>query len=291
MRFALATTDRHLPALEALLEAGWRPVKLYSAPQDGVTDRIDGLAAMALRLGVPLHLGRIDDSELDGLSERGCEILITSIYRWRIPAWEGRLPYAINLHPSPLPLGRGPYPQVRAILEAHPRWGVTAHKIAPEFDAGDILDSETFELAADESHETLNLRLSMATRRLMERILTKGVGPLWLRAKPQGDGEYWPRWSDADRALNFDAPVADILRRVRAFGLLETMAQPLGQSRVFVRQAHGWVEPHGHAPGTLVHHSRTNWVVAAADGYVALMGWSPVSAGLIRTMELGRLVS
>lgn len=290
MRFALATTDRCLPMLETLLEVGWRPIKFYSAPQDGVTDRIDGLAAMALRLGVPLHLGRIDERELADLSARGCEILITSIYRWRIPPWERHLSYAVNFHPSPLPLGRGPYPQVRAILDGYSNWGVTAHKIAPEFDAGDILGTETFNLAPDECHETLNLRLSMATRRLLERMVAEGIEQLWAAAKPQVDGVTWPRWSDADRTLDFDAPVADILRRVRAFGSLETMAQPRGQSRVFVRQAHGWIEPHDHAPGAIVHHSRTNWVVAAADGYVALMGWSPVSAGLVRTMELGRLV-
>ena len=81
--------------------------------------------------------------------------------------------------------------------------------------------------------------------------------------------------NDADRTLDFRKDVAEVLRRVRAFGAIETIAR-LGQSRVFVAAADGWQEVHGHAPGTVVHRYRRHVVVAARDGYVQLTRWSPV---------------
>jgi methionyl-tRNA formyltransferase len=52
----------------------------------------------------------------------------------------------INGHPSPLPLYRGSDGLPRAILQQLPRWGITWHYIEENYDAGNILIQEFFEL-------------------------------------------------------------------------------------------------------------------------------------------------
>jgi methionyl-tRNA formyltransferase len=80
--------------------------------------------------------------------------------------------------------------------------------------------------------------------------------------------------------------VEDVLRTVRAFGSIETLAT-VGGRRLYVWQASGWTEAHGHGPGSLVHKHRRYLVVAVRDGFVLLTGWSslaPESSG----REVGR---
>ncbi len=92
----------------------------------------------------------------------------------------------------------------------------------------------------------------MAAQRIAAGPLARTLPDLWRGATPQGAGSYWPRVTDADRTLDFRAEVEAILRRVRAFGTIETLAR-VGDTRVFVAQAEGWREAHRHTPGTIVH--------------------------------------
>ncbi len=200
--------------------------------------------------------------------------------------WRGRANYALNLHPSPLPIGRGPYPLFRAVLDGYETWGVTAHVLAENgFDTGDILAQEIFAIGAGESHETLLAKCQMAARRLAAGPLARDLPNRWKRAEPQGDGSYWARATDADRTLDFRQDVEAILRRVRAFGTVETIAR-IGDMRAFIAQADGWVEAHGHIPGTVVHRHRRHLVVAARNGYIQILRWSPASQ--VEAAQIGR---
>ena len=278
MRFALCAADRHRGVLEAFIRAGWTPVKLFSTPTDERTDFNRALVGRAIGLGLPIQLSPLTRDDYDDLARRKCDALVVAGYDWRLPDWRAHLKYALNFHPSPLPEGRGPYPVVRALLEQRPTWGVTCHQVEREFDAGAVIACTTFPLAADESHESIDLKVQVAIDRLAGTV-ARDLDRLWADATPQGGGaSYWKRWTDAERTLDFTQPVADVLRRVRAFGLLETMATIEG-NRIHVRRAVGWVEAHDARPGSVVHVGvPRSLVVAAADGYVGLAEWSTVAA-------------
>jgi methionyl-tRNA formyltransferase len=267
MQFAITATDPYLCVFETFVNAGWRPVKLFTTLHHN-----KAVVEYAQRLGLDVQFSRMNENDLKDLALRGCEALVVASYDWRIGDWRPYLKYAVNFHPSPLPEGRGPYPQVQAILENRPAWGVTCHKVAPEFDAGDILDQELFPLYAQECHESINLRVQMAGRTLAERV-AHNFARLWHSAQAQGEGSYFRLWNNEDRTLNFNAGVHDILRRVRAFGLIETMAT-VNEKTFYVRRAIGWVEPHAHLPGALVHRDQLMLVVAALDGYIGIIEWS-----------------
>lgn len=275
MRFAFAGIDFLSDVFDGLVLSGWEPIKLFTRPCDRIYDYNDLVVAAARRHRIPIQLSRLTEADLADLAEHDCEVLAVAGYPWRVPAWETHLPYAFNVHPSPLPVGRGPYPLFRAIHEGFERWGVSAHRLAPEFDAGPILAQKAFAVSPLETHDSLLAKCQMAGRRL-GTTLARDLPTLWRRAEPQEEGSYWRRVTDADRTLDWTGPVEAVLRTVRAFGVIETIAR-IGTTRMFVRAASGWTEPHRHAPGTLVHAHHRHLVVAVRDGFVQLTDWSPLS--------------
>lgn len=287
MKFAFAGIDFLGGVFEGLVEAGWKPVKLFTRPCDGVYDHNDVLVARARSLRLPIQLSRIRERDIEALqAEHGKDwALVVTGYPWLVKGWRGRAAYGLNIHPSPLPTGRGPYPLFRAVLDRYETWGVTAHVLADGFDTGDILAQEIFGLDQAESHETVLAKCQMVARRLASGPIGKDLPALWRRAEPQGDGSYWPRATDTDRTLDFRQDVGSILRRVRAFGTVETIAR-LGDARVYVAAAEGWRERHPHPPGAVVHRHRRHVVIAALDGYVQITRWSPVP--LAEAAQVGR---
>lgn len=272
MRFAFAGIDFLGDAFFTLIASGWRPVKLFTRPCDGIYDFNDATVARARALRVPVQSARIRAADLAELKSLECDALVIAGYPWLVTGWEEHLPFAVNFHPSPLPEGRGPYPLFQAILEERREWGMSLHALAPAFDTGPVLAQDRFALSPDETHDTLLARCQMAVKRLSAR-LADGLPDLWERAAPQGPGSYWPRVTERQRTLDWSGGVADVLRTVRAFGSIETIAT-VGGRRLFVWSATGWTEPHRFTPGTLAHKHRRHLVVAVRDGFVQITGWS-----------------
>lgn len=282
MRFAYAGIDMLGTAFETLIAAGWTPVKLFTRPCDGVVDFNDRVVATANRFRTPVQLSRLMPQDCEALAREGVECLVVAGYPWLVTGWQGLIPYAFNLHPSPLPEGRGPYPLMRALLEDRRSWGVTAHVLAPGFDTGAIVAQERFDLDAHETHDTLLTRCQFAAAALARR-LSQELPRAWTQAVPQGEGSYWERTTDAERSLDWRGGVERVLRTVRAFGSLETIAR-FGDSQVFVQAASGWREAHAHPPGTLVLAYQRHLTIAASDGYVTLTAWSTLSRQQARAL-------
>jgi methionyl-tRNA formyltransferase len=277
MRCAVAATDRYIGVLHAFVNAGWEPIKLFTTPVDDRLHKNKAVIDWAQKRKLGVQLSPLDQTDLRHLQDAGCDALVVASYSWRIPEWRSELKYAINFHPSPLPEGRGPDPTVRAILEDRRSWAVTCHKIEHAFDAGDILDRETFALASEDDREILDFKIQMAACRLADRV-ARGLPELWDRALPQAQGSYWHHPTAAERALNFSDNVAENLRRVRAFGAIECTAV-INKIAVFVKSVVGWTESHQHAPGTVVYENSLRFVIAVKDGYIAILEWSLLAPG------------
>jgi methionyl-tRNA formyltransferase len=271
MRFAITATDRYLGVFEALVGAGWHPLKLFTTPVDDRLFHNKATIDYARRLNIPIQLSPIGERDFEELARLGCEVLAVASYNHRIGDWSPYLGYAVNFHPSPLPLGRGPYPIVKAIRDRYSSWGVTCHKLSPEFDAGDILACERFALGDAECHDSLDLKIQMAAKKLASHVASRFVG-LWSSAQPQRGGCYWKFWTDDEQTINPRDSVADILLQSRAFGGHETFLHLKG-FKLRVRRLVGWTENHPHAPGTPVHNCNDTVVVAVRDGYIALTDW------------------
>ncbi|QEL55575.1 methionyl-tRNA formyltransferase [Chromobacterium paludis] len=280
MRFAITLSDRCKPVLDVFVKAGWEPLKVFCTPVDHRMHHHKASVAFAEQHKLPLQLSPMRERDLAELADMGCEALLLGSYNWRVPDWRPYLKYAVNFHPSPLPLARGPYPQVRALLEGRKEWGVTCHKVGPEFDTGDILDQEKFPLGEMDSHQVLDIKLQLALHRLCHRVAGQ-FERLWAEARPQGEGgSYWPLWSDQDRMLDFRRSTSDLLRQIRAFGDFECVAT-LNQVTLFVHRAEGWTEAHAFQPGSLIYSQAEQLLVATADGMLLISEWSVHTPGAV----------
>ncbi len=269
MRFSIATADRYKNVFEAFVGAGWEPVKLFTVPVKNEFSNNRAVISYAETHNAPIQISRITERDLIELHKRGCDALVVASYDWKVPDWSPYLRYAVNFHPSPLPYGRGPYPVVRAILEEWDHWAVTCHRLSPLFDRGHVLATQEFVLSKNECHESLDLKIQMAAKKLAVRTAGQFVH-LWENATPQENGSYWPKPTMADRIIDFQKPVDRILRQIRAFGRAETFAK-IADTWFVVKGAIGWVEVHQEPPGKLVHVFNRSSVVAALDGYVGLI--------------------
>jgi len=283
MRFAITGNDRTLGVFEAFVSAGWKPLKLFTVPAGNVHDSNIAAAAFAEHHHAAIQMSRMTDLDILELQEQGCEALVVASYNWRIENWQRYLKYAVNFHPSPLPIGRGPDPLPRAIQENLGSWGVTCHRLAPEIDAGDILAMEEFPLQPDECHESLTLKVQMASKQLASRVARQFI-ELWDNATPQGEGSYWPRSKFLDRCVKFDNKVETITRHIRSFGDIESYVN-INNAWISVKRTSGWNEQHDKKPGTVVHIYGRTLVIAVQDGYIALLEWDSVHQDIMKVLR------
>jgi methionyl-tRNA formyltransferase len=272
--FAIAAVDRHLGVFQAFLSKGWRPIKLFTPCATDIQSAFTNKSTltMAQQLGLPVQHTPIRAEDLEELQQAQCDLLVLASYAYRLPAWEAYLPYAINFHPSPLPIGRGPYPLIEAIQQGFRQWGVTCHKVSAEFDQGDVLAQKAFSMSPECGHDVLDLQAQIAAKELALKVAEE-LETLWCQAQVQREGCYFPLWDASESKLDFSSPLAVLLRQVLQFGAVGCQAL-LNQKSLTIRRASGWLEKHAVAPGTVVHTYHTSIVVACRDGFMSITDWT-----------------
>ncbi|HEY7293734.1 MAG TPA: formyltransferase family protein [Dehalococcoidia bacterium] len=90
------------------------------------------------------------------IRELAPDLVISFTFPYRVPPEVVAIPKygAVNLHPAPLPLYRGPNP-LRSVYDGHPLLGSTLHWTAAEYDTGNVLAQTTCPLPEDRSSESL----------------------------------------------------------------------------------------------------------------------------------------
>ena len=175
----------------------------------------------AVQLGLPLFQpASLDEGFLQEL--KGCEPdLLVSVAFGRIfkrNLLELFPSGGVNLHPSLLPLYRGPSPLTAAILGGDDKTGITVQKLALKMDSGDILLQKEFPLTGRET-----------TGSLMEYVAPIGAEMLVDAVRRLEDGTAQPVAQDETRAtycgivkkkdgrIDWSAPAAAIDRAIRAY--------------------------------------------------------------------------
>lgn len=269
MRIAFCGYDFFSETLEALVQAGHDVVAIFSELTDDQYNFNAEVTAISAELNVPIYYGRITAENIQYLAEKGCDVLISGAYSYKIPSLEGTGIKGINVHPTHLPEGRGPWPLPWLILKEKETTALTAHKLVDEMDAGDILAQKEILLQQGETIDTLSAKLKMQAPDLVLDVLDD-LENVWEKAVAQGEGEYWEMPSEKDYTLNPKSSVKEIDKTIRAFGKFETEVTLNNDVMYDVTHAKVWQEKHDFSCGDVVHQSPSELVFAAADGFVCL---------------------
>lgn len=271
MKFAYCGYDFFSHILEDMLKEH-ELLELFAPKVDNEYDFNTKVISLAEEAGARTSHNPITSDDLERLKDAGCDLLVSAAYPHKIPKEISLIRYGINIHPTLLPEGKGPWPLPWIILKEKQCSGVTIHKIAEEFDSGDTLVQKNFLLSPEENLDSLSIKTQMEARTMMRELL-QDIDGLWSTATPQEGGSFWPMPERKDRTINWGSGVSEIDRMIRAFGSFVSFATVEGVGDIEITDATVWKETHAESPGALVHEQHKELVIAASDGFVCIRRW------------------
>ncbi|MEV7098626.1 hydrogenase maturation protein [Amycolatopsis sp. NPDC051045] len=199
------------------------------------------------------------------------ELIICPFLRHRVPETVWRRHRTIIIHPGP-PGDRGPSALDWAIMDAEPRWGVTALQATGDMDAGPIWGSRLFRMPADPPRKSTlyNTQVADAAMSLIGEVVhkaeTRGFTPQSLdRHRPGATVRSRPPVRQADRRFSWNEPTPHILRRIRAADGRPGVHTTLAGAPVAVYDAHPGTASPGE-PGTIAGRRHGAVLVRTGDG-------------------------
>ncbi|MDR1866719.1 MAG: methionyl-tRNA formyltransferase [Treponema sp.] len=135
------------------------------------------------------------------------------------PKFLALFPYGgINIHPSLLPLYRGPTPIQQTILNRDSIAGITIQKIALEVDAGDILYQQTIPLSGRETTACLSETVAQSAAAVLPSVI-QGIESASLNGTVQDSHavSYCTLLKKEDGLINWTDDALTIDARIRAF--------------------------------------------------------------------------
>lgn len=149
----------------------------------------------------------------------------------------------LNIHPSLLPLYRGPSPLQTAILNGDRESGVTIMQVDPEMDHGPIIAQSKIALADNYDYLSLEKKLAKLGAQLFTQII-----PDWLAGKitavqqDHDQASYTRKFLKTDGAINLADPGLANYRKYLALtpwpGVFTELKRGAQVWRVIIKQAH-----------------------------------------------------
>lgn len=122
----------------------------------------------------------------------------------------------VNIHPSLLPLYRGPSPIRTAIYNGDKKSGVCLMQVTSEMDAGDIYECREFDIDINDTNETVENRVSQIS---IDMLLPFLDNPESYNAVPQdGVPTFTKKWTGNDEIIDWSRGNMAVHNQVRALG-------------------------------------------------------------------------
>ena len=271
VRFAwIGFHEEGIEALDALLEAG-APIKAVLTLRPDLAAKRSGGAdyfPVCGKHGVPLHY--ISDVNNDDAKKILADVNadVVFVIGWHQIVRPDALRLArvgmIGAHASLLPHNRGSAPINWAIINGEKETGNSLIWLAPDVDAGDIIDQMAFPIEDDDTCASLYKKVARTNRDMLVRVLPKLM-----------NGE-----RPGTKQVHTDEPV--LRRRRPADGLID-WSQPAQRVYDFVRAL---TRPY---PGAFTHLDGKKWFIwRAAKAPTRSEGCRP--GEIIRVQQQGLLV-
>lgn len=220
------TSDFSRIILDGLLAEGYTPnlvVTTLGKPQGrGLKAVPTPVAKLSTDKSLPLlEVSSLKDVQIQQeLKEKKTEVAILAAFGKIIPKIILDLyPLGIvNVHPSLLPLYRGPSPIQSALKDGQTRTGVTLIKLDDEVDHGPIIAKNSLDVNEDDTTVTLSEKLSkLAIEELIELLPKYLSGKVVLQEQEHENATFTKMITKEDGYTNFNEPAQAIERKIRAF--------------------------------------------------------------------------
>jgi len=233
-----------VPTLQALLASGYEvPAVVVAQSQSGKSrqERQLEVAAIAGQHDIPL-LAPVDlAGARDQLAGFGAQAAVLIAYGKIVPqVILDVFPRGIiNIHPSLLPLHRGPTPIENAILSGATETGVSLMRLSPKMDAGPVYAQQNVALDGSDTKQTLADRLSAIGVDMMLEYLPKVLKGL-VEPVPQNSqaATYDQLITKDDSQLDWTKPASTLEREVRAYAGWPRSRAKLGSTDVIITRSH-----------------------------------------------------
>lgn len=177
----------------------------------------------------------------------------------------------INIHPSLLPLHRGPTPIESAILSGDKKTGVSIMKLDQKMDSGPLFGLSEVALNGTETKQYLAEKLAEIGSAMLVELLP-GIIDGSLIALPQDESKatYDSLIKKADGKIDWSKPAEQIEREIRAYAGWPKSYTRLGQIDLVITDAHSAPSNGSVKPGTIEIIDDTHLVVYCKNSLLCI---------------------
>ncbi len=221
------TPDFAVPALQALLDAGFEVVMVLTQPDRpaGRGMKLQASPVKQLALQHNLHVFQpesLKPTEVQAeIAAAKADVLVVAAYGLIIPTSVLNLfpRGCYNIHGSLLPRWRGAAPIHRAILSGDAETGVTIMEVVPKLDAGAMVSKYSLPIKPTDTTQTLHDIIAKEGAALMVQAMQDLQQNCSLPAEPQDESlvTYAHKLEKSECPIDWAKSAVEISRQIRAF--------------------------------------------------------------------------
>jgi methionyl-tRNA formyltransferase len=268
------TPEFAVPALQALARSEHEILSVYTQPDRpagrGRKLQASPVKRCALDRGLPVcqpqNFKSADD--IEALSALRADLMIVAAYGLMLtpPVLDAPRLGCVNIHASLLPRWRGASPIQQAILAGDSRSGVTLMKMDAGLDTGDIIASRAIDIGEDWSAGDLHDALApLGAELLIDTIdhIETALGDAC--AQDESQATYAPRLLKQQAEIDWNKPLEQLLREVRAFNPWPVSYTFIGDQNLRLWAARAATGVSAGEPGEVVTHDSGGVYVSCGD--------------------------
>jgi methionyl-tRNA formyltransferase len=200
------------------------------------------------------------------------DIVLCFTFAHRLDAEITQIPTygTVNIHPSVLPLYRGPNP-LRQFYDGAKVFGATAHRMADGYDTGEILSQEYDELPEILTHET-SVKWGKLIKTCIANGMERAIAGKSGIVQNHGDATYAAPFTEEEKWVDFNEPTNVVLRKTLGLNLAGGLAKGIINGRIYkIHSAYQLSDVEQMPTRSVIKRQKDIHEVATADGAVRLI--------------------